>query len=339
MSAIKKGLLLTAAALAAAVFIFKKREALALLAAVLVLSCGFTVLLAPLCSRLERRGLSAPVSAAVSVSALVLSIALLLASFIPYLVAHCVDLIRTITPTLTGILAYLSQLLSGVGLNPGQGGRLTELMTASAAAVTGRLARGSVSFIRQAGTMGFSLVIAYYLLRERRRVSCHLILMIPIGKRTAFLRALQGCKTAVMGYLSGMLKTSLFVGLATFAGLALLGVRDAPLLALFMGVFEALPYIGPVLAAVPILLVTLPQGPGRALLSMLVVVLVQQIEGNFVSPYFTASGTSLHPLAALVSVFVGGSLFGLWGILLAIPFVVTARSVYWSVRSVTASTI
>ena len=135
-----------------------------------------------------------------------------------------------------------------------------------------------------------------------------------------------------------MLKTSLFVGIATFAGLALLGVRDALLLALFIGLFEVLPYIGPVLAAVPILLVTLPQGPGRAMMALVVVVLVQQVEGNFVSPHFTASGTSLHPLAALVSVFVLGSLFGLWGILLAIPVVVTLRSVIWSARQMTALT-
>ena len=88
----------------------------------------------------------------------------------------------------------------------------------------------------------------------------------------------------------------------------------------------------------PILLVTLPQGPGRAMMALVVVVLVQQVEGHFVSPHFTASGTSLHPLAALVSVFVLGSLFGLWGILLAIPVVVTLRSAIWSARQMTALT-
>ena len=74
------------------------------------------------------------------------------------------------------------------------------------------------------------------------------------------------------------------------------------------------------------------------MLALAVIVLVQQVEGNFVSPHFTASGTSLHPLAALVSVFVLGSLFGLWGILLAIPVVVTLRSAIWSARQMTALT-
>lgn len=338
MSSAKKGLLAAATVLALAVFIYKKRDVFVLLLAVFCYSCGFTLLLAPLCARLERRGLSASSAAALSVAALVLAIALLLASFIPYLITHGVDLIRTMTPTLSGLLAQLGGLLSRFGIRLEQGSSLTELVTTSATAMTAGLARGSMALARQAGAIGFALVIAYYLLRERRLLAGHLVLLLPLHRRTAFLCALQGCKTAILGYLSGMLKTSLFVGIATFAGLALLGVRDALLLALFMGLFEVLPYIGPVLAAVPILLVTLPQGPGRAMMALAVVVLVQQIEGNFVSPHFTAAGTSLHPLAALVSVFVLGSLFGLWGILLAIPVVVTLRSAIWSARQMTALT-
>ena len=135
-----------------------------------------------------------------------------------------------------------------------------------------------------------------------------------------------------MGYLSGMLKTSAFVGVATYLGLLLLGVPDALLLALFMGIFEVLPYVGPVLAAIPILLSSLPQGLNQTLLALVLVVLVQQIEGNFISPYFTASSTSIHPLAALVSVFVLGSLMGIWGILLAVPLVAALRSMLWSIR-------
>ena len=60
---------------------------------------------------------------------------------------------------------------------------------------------------------------------------------------------------------------------------------------------------------------------------------VQQIEGNFVTPYFTASSTSIKPLSALIGVFVLGSLMGLWGVVLAIPLIVTVRSVLWSIRS------
>ncbi|MFQ9805424.1 MAG: AI-2E family transporter [Christensenellales bacterium] len=62
-----------------------------------------------------------------------------------------------------------------------------------------------------------------------------------------------------MSYLSGVLKTSLFVFLATFAGLFALGINDALLLSVFMSVFEVFPYIGPILASIPIALTALGQ--------------------------------------------------------------------------------
>ena len=88
--------------------------------------------------------------------------------------------------------------------------------------------------------------------------------MLPISWRNAFLLAASGCKNALLSYLSGMLKTSLFVFVATLMGLLLLGIKDALLLALFMGIFEILPYIGPILASIPIVLTAMSQGTSES---------------------------------------------------------------------------
>ena len=130
--------------------------------------------------------------------------------------------------------------------------------------------------------------------------------------------------------MSGVLKTSLFVGGATCAGLLLLGVQDAFLLGAFMGAMEVLPYIGPLLASIPILLSALMQGTDTAALALAMLILVQQIEGNVISPYFTAASTTIHPLAAIAGVFVLGTLMGFWGILLAVPMLVLIQSISWS---------
>lgn len=320
------------AALAAALALiaYKKREALFQVAAVFLLAAAFALMLLPLEKRLERRGMSAGTAALLSVLALLFAVLLLVSAFIPYLVSHTLGLVRGVTPTLGAVLERGGALLSQLGVR--DAGALPELLTGWASRLTSMLARGSVALAAQAGQIAFALVIAYYLLSERRTISNHLLLLLPIGWRAPFLRAARGCANAVLGYLSGLFKTSLFVGAATLAGLLLLGVRDAPLLALFMAVLEVLPYLGPVLASVPILLAALSQGTTRAMLALGLVVLVQQVEGNFVSPYFTAASTSISPLAALTSVFALGSLFGVWGILLAVPLLVTARSVFWSVR-------
>lgn len=271
-------------------------------------------------------------ASACAVGVFLLIALLIVSAFVPYLVAHSVQLIRRNAPTLTALLQQMGAMLEQAGLQGVRQLGSGDMIAAAISSITAFVARGGMAFAAQTGRILFALVLSYYLLCERKRIGGHLLLCVPLAWRTAVLSTLRGCKNAAMGYLSGMLKTSAFVSLATYLGLLLLGVQDALLLALFMGVFEILPYVGPVLAAVPILLSSLPQGLHQAMLALLLVVLVQQIEGNFVSPYFTASSTSIHPLAALISVFVLGSLMGVWGILLAVPLVVIARSMFWSLR-------
>ena len=324
------GRLLLAAVLA--LLIIRYRSEIWGIVTVFALAGAFSVMLAPLCTRLERRGIGPGAAAGLSLLLLIACVVLAFSAFVPYLITHSAELVRRITPTMNGLLGHGSQLLAQFGFHIEATGELTRLLASSMSALTTRLARGGVAFAAQAGRLAFSFVLTYYFLCDRQMLVSHLLLMLPLRWRTAFLEAMQGCGNAVMGYLCGVLKTSAFVGGATALGLALLGVRDALLLGLFMGIFELLPYVGPVLASVPILLSTLPQGIYPSALALALVIAVQQVEGNFVSPYFTASSTSIDPLTAVVSVFVLGSLFGLWGILLAVPLVVTARSLLWSLR-------
>lgn len=235
----------------------------------------------------------------------------------PYLFAHTMDLIRRIMPTLSTLNQQCTVFLNALGLHPIGQINPSEWLGTLISQGTGIIAKESMAFAAKAGQFVFSFVIAYYLLCERKRLGRHLLLLLPIARREIFLSACLGCKNALMSYLSGVLKTSLFVFLATFAGLFALGINDALLLSVFMSVFEVFPYIGPILASIPIALTALGQGIGQAISALIVVVIVQQIEGNFVTPYFTASSTSIRPFSALIGVFILGSLMGLWGIVLA----------------------
>lgn len=332
----RKTLFYALGVLALGLYLYRRREALLGIAAVFAFAGAFTLMLAPLCRGLERRGVKPSLAAGIAVGALLLLALLIVSTFVPYLATRSIELVRRNAPTLTALMQRAGDVLEQFGLRSSAGQGSSDMVASAVAGVTAFAARGGMAFAAQTGRILFALVLSYYLLCERRRLAGHLLLFVPPPWRLAVLSALQGCKNAAMGYLSGMLKTSLFVGAATYLGLVLLGVQDALLLALFMGIFEVLPYVGPVLAAIPILLSSLPQGPQQALLALLLVVLVQQIEGNFISPYFTASSTSIHPLAALVSVFVLGSLMGIWGILLAVPLVAALRSLIWSLRQTQA---
>ena len=313
-------------------YLYRRRGALLAILAVFAFAAVFTLLLAPVCRLLERRGMRPALAAGMAVGGLLLLALLIVSAFVPYLAAHSIQLIRRNAPTLMALMQQIGGVLEQAGLRSVYGQGSGDMIASAAASITALAARGGMGIAAQTGRILFALVLSYYFLCERKRLGNYLLLFVPPAWRMAMLSALQGCKNAALGYLSGMLKTSAFVGVATYLGLLLLGVQDALLLALFMAIFEALPYVGPVLAAVPILLSSLPQGMHQTLLALALVVLVQQVEGNFISPYFTATSTSLHPLAALISVFVLGSLMGIWGIVLAVPLVTTLRSLLWSVR-------
>lgn len=321
--------------LAVCIYVYRMRSALVGIAGVFAYAAVFSLLLSPLHSALLKKGWKEQLCAVLCVVILLLTILLLLVSFFPYLITHTIALIRRCVPVLTDILSRGDAWLGMMGLAVLRLESFTEVMGKAMSGLTGAVARGGMILAAQTGRILFSIIISYYVLCEKKRILNHLLLLLPISWRMPFLEASQGCRNAIMGYASGVLKTSIFIGICTYLGLLFLGVRDALLLAFFMALFEILPYVGPVLAAIPIVLSAMESGIERAVLAVGLVILVQQIEGSFVSPYFTASSTSIHPLAALISVYVFGSLMGIWGILLAIPVIVVMRSALWSIKRMT----
>ena len=313
-------------------FLYKKWDIVRSIAAVMIYTALFSMLLAPVCSKIERRGLRRSHAAGYAVAGLFLIIVFLVAAFIPYFAVRAAHLFKRISPVAMDIAqewtVWAGRILGTGAFSFEPGGVIG--MTLSG--VAGRIIRTGITTAAQIGRMGFSLILTYYVLCERTKFEQHFLLIIPLSWRREVLVMLLACRNAMMSYFSGMLKTSIFVAVTTCLGLFVLGVQDALLLGLMMGVFEAIPYAGPLLASIPILLSALAQSGETALLVLVMLVFVQQVEGSFVTPYFTATSTSVHPLAAVFSVYVSGSLMGFWGILFAIPMLILAQSVLSSVN-------
>ncbi|MGN0778235.1 MAG: AI-2E family transporter, partial [Aristaeellaceae bacterium] len=104
------------------------------------------------------------------------------------------------------------------------------------------------------------------------------------------------------------------------------------LLGLLMGVMELVPYIGPVLAGIPAVLLSLQSGWIQALWTLLVIWAVQQVEGSLLSPRLLSGATRLHPLTVLLAISAGGMLAGTLGMLLALPAVVSFRGALRGLR-------
>jgi predicted PurR-regulated permease PerM len=124
------------------------------------------------------------------------------------------------------------------------------------------------------------------------------------------------------------------VGAFTFIGLLLLSRfvdpifgRYALLLSVIAGILELLPIIGPIIAAVPAVLIAATAGPEAAIAALILYTLVQQIENNFLVPKIQGDATELHPAAVMFAIIIGGALGGLVGAILALPVAAAGRDV------------
>jgi predicted PurR-regulated permease PerM len=151
-----------------------------------------------------------------------------------------------------------------------------------------------------------------------------LLLFPPDGPRERVASTLDACGAALRLWLLGQLVAMTFLFVVTGLGLWAIGVPAALALALLAGLAQFVPLIGPVVAAIPALLVALSEGWQTALWTLLLYLAIQQVESNLLTPLVQRQAVSLPPAITLFAVVAFGLLFGPLGILFATPLAVVA---------------
>lgn len=169
-------------------------------------------------------------------------------------------------------------------------------------------------------------VFGFYFLRDRRRIGEWLLSLVPVGSRGMTVQILKEMRRETAGYVRGQLMVSAVVGGLTAIGLLFCGIPAWLVLGAIMGVLELIPYVGPFLGGVLVVLFSLPSGLGRTLWALGVVILVQQLEGGMLSPQLMSDATRLHPVAVVLCVMLGGAAGGMGGILLSVPLLLCIRA-------------
>lgn len=146
--------------------------------------------------------------------------------------------------------------------------------------------------------------------------------LVPPGDRDRIDAAIGRCGSALRAWLFGQAIAMVVVGLLTWAGLAALSVQSALALGLFAGLAEFVPVLGPIMAAVPALIIAFSQDPKLALWVLGLFLLIQQIEGNVLQPLIQRELVALPPAVALFAILAFAVLFGVMGAFLAAPLAI-----------------
>jgi predicted PurR-regulated permease PerM len=165
------------------------------------------------------------------------------------------------------------------------------------------------------------LVISFYLLLDGLTMRRRVLALVPAAHRDKALFIEDSVGRVLGGYLRGQLVMAATIGLVAGLGCALLGVPYALVLGVLAGLFELVPMFGPILSAVPAVLVSLfaPFPFPTVLWVVLLFFVIQQVENNILGPRITGHAVGLHPLAAMFALLAGLQLAGLLGALFAVP--------------------
>ena len=178
-------------------------------------------------------------------------------------------------------------------------------------------------------------VWGFFLLKDRPALVSAAQASIPPEWRPD-IEAVVAIVSRVFGsWVRGQVLLGLTVGIATFGGLLILGEavdpifsRFAILLAVVAAVLELLPIIGPIIAAVPAILLAATAGLDAVGAAFLLYFGVQQVENNLLVPKIQGNATNLHPSAVMLALIIGATIGGLLGAILALPVTAAARDVY-----------
>lgn len=124
----------------------------------------------------------------------------------------------------------------------------------------------------------------------------------------------------VSSFIRGQLLDALIVGILSSIALYAIGLDFAVFVGMTSGLFNIIPYFGPLIGSVLAVIVALLGGSiKQAVLAIIVLIIVQQIDGNFLSPKIVGNSVGLHPVFVMMALIIGGSLMGIWGMLIAVP--------------------
>lgn len=189
----------------------------------------------------------------------------------------------------------------------------------------GKMAGYTTAFLSGLTTMVLIIVLGVYLAAAPDVYTRGIIRLIPPLYRQRTDRALQAAGQGLRQWLLGQLVAMLLVGALTGIGLMLLGVPMALTLGVLAGLTEFVPLIGPIGFGLLATVMAFSEGPDKALQVALLVLIIQQLESNVIAPLIQKRAVSLPPALALVAFIIFGILFGVLGILFAIPLMVTTR--------------
>lgn len=244
----------------------------------------------------------------------------------PVLAEQAAQLASALPGALSQIVEWSRSLAQDLGLDIGGGGG--EISPSTLASAGRRVLGGALGVFGGLAAFFAGLIVLVfvplYLAAMPEPVVGWVVRLFPPERREETRGLLSEARTSLLGWLGGQLVSMTVIGVLSTVALYLIGVPGALFLGIFTGLVCFVPLVGPVVSAVPPLVLAFAGNPIDALWVLLAYLAIQQVESNLLTPLVMRQAASLHPAIVIAAVTVAGTAFGILGALLAVPAMVVA---------------
>ena len=211
--------------------------------------------------------------------------------------------------------------------------RITDFLFGQAGQISSSVVQVGIGVLTGVASFITIVVVSFYIVAQKSKLYDGLIYLMPEKNYKQVRQILPKVERKLGLWLQGQLLLGLIIGVFTWIGLTLLQIEYALPLAIIAAVLELVPLIGPIIAAIPSIIIGLTISPFMAVAVAFMYLIIQQLESNLIVPKVMERAVGLNPLLIIIALLAGGSLMGIMGALIAVPVAVVIASVLEELRS------
>jgi len=244
--------------------------------------------------------------------------------------------IRTYANSFNDMIYSVQQSLEKMGFLQ-EAENIVEEFTSKIGGIVQNTSAKIIEGITKAGNkvvdFAMALVISFYLLKDKKKfinfTNKFLETFIPDRVYKNFKSFWVDVDYVLSGYIRGQLMDSFIMGVLIGISVAIIGIDFPIIIGIIAGISNIIPYFGPIIGMIPAALMGLISGnPMKALYAVITLFILQQIDGAIIAPKIVGESVDVHPVAIVVAIIAGGSLFGLVGMLLAVPVAALLKLIF-----------
>lgn len=296
----------------------------------IILSIILAYFLNPLVNYLQKKGLKRTVSTAIVYIGIVIILAILLVSFIPRTGKEIKNLAENLSIYISNFNTFIDKIYAGYSNVLGDTPELlqsiekviesnTQKLQDSISSGLTNLITGISGFLSKAVTLILIPIITFYFLVDKNYFVKKLKEHIPEKYKDDIFTLSHQINDVMNQFIKGRLLMAIFVGTMTAIFLLIMDVQFAIVIGFITAIADIVPYIGPFLGFLPAVILAFFSSPLKALWVAIFFVVIQWVENNILAPKVLGQSIGLHPLTVLLALIIGGGIFGVLGMILAVP--------------------